>query len=215
MNIHATDFSNSKILVVDDQQANVEVLRGLLEMKGYTQVYATTDSRQVLGLVEAHQPDLLLLDLMMPYLSGFEVMDQLRQAGKLNGLMPIMVLTADVNDQWKERALKEGAQDFLTKPFAFFEVDLRIKNLLFTVQLLKQLQRDKEALEQKVADRTRDLQLVNHQIQESETKYRTLFESNLDSILACEIDEHVGVSRIIDCNAGAEQMFGYPRLQLM
>lgn len=208
-------FYDAKILVVDDQEANVEVLRGLLEIKGYTQVISTTDSRKVLALVEEHEPDLLLLDLMMPFVSGFEVMEQLRKANKMNGFMPIMVLTADVNDQSKERALKEGAQDFLTKPFAFFEVDLRIRNLLYTVKLLKQLQSENEKLEQKVAERTNDLLQVNNKIQESETKYRVLFESNLDSITICGIDEKNGMSSILDCNSGAEQMFGYSRDELL
>lgn len=215
MSAYEVDFFDAKILVVDDQEANVEVLRGLLEMKGYTRVIATTDSRQVMQMVEEHQPDLLLLDLTMPYLSGFDVMDQLRKANKMNGFMPIMVLTADVNDQSKERALKEGAQDFLTKPFAFFEVDLRIRNLLYSVQLLKQLQKENEKLELKVAERTKDLSLINNQIQESETKYRVLFESNLDSITICGINEDLGVSSILDCNSGAEQMFGFRRNELL
>lgn len=209
------DFFDAKILVVDDQEANVEVLRGLLEIKGYTNVYSTTDSREVLALVEALQPDLLLLDLMMPYMSGFEVMQALRQANRLNGLMPIMVLTADVNDQSKERALKEGAQDFLTKPFAFFEVDLRIRNLLYSVQLLKKLQQENNLLEMKVAERTQDLLKVKNRIQESETKYRVLFDSNLDSITICGINEELGVSSIVDCNSGAEHMFGYSKDELL
>lgn len=211
----STDFSDARILIVDDQEANVEVLRGLLEIKGYTSIYHTTDARQVLTLVEKHEPDLLLLDLMMPHLSGFEVMAQLRNANKMSGLMPIMVLTADVNDLSKERALREGAQDFLTKPFAFFEVDLRIRNLLFTARLLRELSRKNAQLEVKVEKGSEALQRAQTEVLESETKYRTLFESNLDGITICAVDEGHQISKIIDCNEGALQMYGYEREELM
>ncbi len=215
MNIHTTDFSDAKILIVDDQEANVEVLRGLLDIKGYSQVFFTTDARQVLPMVEEYQPDLLLLDLMMPHLTGFDVLAQLKAANKLNGLMPVMVLTADVNDASKERALKEGAQDFLTKPFAFFEVDLRIRNLLYAARLLREISQKNAQLEVKVERGSEALQRAQSEILQSETKYRTLFDSNLDGITICSIDELNGVSRIIDCNEGALQMYGYSRDELL
>lgn len=205
---------HAKILIIDDQEANVEVLQGLLELKGYTQVRSTTDAREVMKLVDEFEPDLVLLDLMMPHLSGFDLLAAFKAAGKLNGLMPVMVLTADANTESKQRALSEGASDFLTKPFALFEVDLRIRNLLYNVQLLRQLQFQNDRLELQVQERTASLQAVKNQIAASEAKYRMLFESNLDSITICSLDEHAGVSSIVDCNSGAEAMFGYAKPEL-
>lgn len=205
---------NARILIVDDQEANVEVLQGLLELKGYTQVRATTDAREVMHLVDEFKPDLVLLDLMMPHLSGFELLAAFRAAGKLDGFMPVMVLTADANTESKQRALSEGASDFLTKPFALFEVDLRIRNLLYNVQLLRQLQFQKDGLERQVRERTASLELVKDEIAASEAKYRLLFESNLDSITICALDEDAGISSIVDCNSGAEGMFGYTKAEL-
>jgi PAS domain S-box-containing protein len=206
---------DSKILVVDDHEPNVEVLLALLEMKGYTNVRATTDSREVLGLINSFEPDLVLLDLMMPHMSGFDILAALRASGKLNGLMPIMVLTADANIDSKQRALSEGASDFLTKPFAMFEVDLRIRNLLSSVYLLRQQQIQNNDLELLVSQRTASLEKVKNEIQTSEIKYRVLFEANFDSITVCELNEAEGMSKIVDCNDGALRMFGYSKEELL
>jgi PAS domain S-box-containing protein len=166
-------------------------------------------------LVNEYEPDLVLLDLMMPHLSGFDLLAAFKSAGKLNGLMPVMVLTADANNESKQRALSEGASDFLTKPFAFFEVDLRIRNLLYNVQLLRQLQGQNDDLESVVRQRTATIEKVKDEIATSEAKYRMLFESNLDSITICSLDEKSGVSSIIDCNGGAEAMFGFTKSELL
>ncbi|MEA4981328.1 MAG: response regulator [Paludibacter sp.] len=148
------DLKNAKILIVDDLESNIDVLKGLLEMEGYTNVEATTDPRKVLGLVKSFDPELLLLDLMMPRLNGFEVMEQLKEARlkslSPNKFLPIMVLTADITSEAKHKALAGGAKDFLSKPFDLIEVSYRIKNLLETQFLYQQLKSRNMFLEDKI-----------------------------------------------------------------
>lgn len=120
------------ILVVDDERANLELLEEFLRFDGFENVTLTTDSRQVPELFEAKCPDILLLDLHMPYVDGFGVMRQLRASIPASDYFPILVLTADVTSETKLRALSEGASDFLTKPLDAVEVVLRIRNLLAT-----------------------------------------------------------------------------------
>src|SRR5260370_32532882 len=109
------DLSSSSILIVDDQQANVDLLEQILGMQGYQKVASTTDPRQVVALCHKLSPDLILLDLHMPYLTGMDVIQQLR--GLINSYLPILVLTADITPEAKRQALKVGANDFLSKPF--------------------------------------------------------------------------------------------------
>ncbi|MBH2003054.1 MAG: response regulator [Sphingobacteriia bacterium] len=161
MNIHLTD---ARILIVDDQTANIEILENLLLIKGYKNIWATTDPREVLPIVKNFNPDLLLLDLMMPHLSGYDIMEQLKEDVLATRLMPILVLTADATPEAKKKALTEGASDFLTKPFDLAEVDLRIKNLLLNVYLMDQLRNQNHLLEEKVAERTAALSQMNREL---------------------------------------------------
>jgi putative nucleotidyltransferase with HDIG domain len=124
---------NARILIVDDQEANVRLLEGILKRAaGYHALRSTTDSREVLSLFAEFQPDLILLDLHMPHLDGFAVMEELKELVPPGAFLPILVLTADVTPEAKQRALAGGAKDFLAKPFDPIEVLLRIKNLLET-----------------------------------------------------------------------------------
>jgi putative two-component system response regulator len=148
---------NASILLIDDQQANLDLLELFLEDENYTNYTSTTDSRRALELYHAVQPDLVLLDLHMPYLNGFEVMEQLRAHIPAGTYLPFLVLTADVSPHVKQRALSEGARDFLTKPLDNAEVVLRIQNLLETRFLHLQLQEHNQTLEFKVEQRTHDL----------------------------------------------------------
>lgn len=149
------DLTDARILVVDDEPANVRLLQHLLDQAEYSNVRATTDPREVLTLYEKFQPDLILLDLMMPHLDGVAVMAQLPiPAGDY---MPVLMLTADISADAKQRALAAGAKDFLTKPFDRTEVLLRIKNLLETRFLYRELERHNRSLEEIVADRTQRL----------------------------------------------------------
>ena len=124
--MNESSLLNSVILIVDDQEPNVDILTGLLEFQGYTRVVSTTDSRQVMDLVKAHKPDLILLDLLMPYLTGFEVLNLLKAYLTEQGYLPVLVLTADVTTETRKLALSNGATDFLTKPFDLIEVGLSI-----------------------------------------------------------------------------------------
>lgn len=157
-------LKNANILIVDDQQANIDMLADLLEMLGYTSIKTTTDPRLVVDLFNEFNPDLILLDLMMPYLSGFDVMEQLKELIPDGTYFPILILTADVSSESKERALAGGAKDFLTKPFDLVEVSLRIKNLLETRYLHTQLQNQNLILEEKVKERTIELEKANQEL---------------------------------------------------
>jgi signal transduction histidine kinase/CheY-like chemotaxis protein len=128
------------VLIVDDEPANTELLEAFLEDEGY-RLHSTNDPRDVLGLCQAIRPDLLLLDLHMPFLDGFSVMRQVRELTPEDVYFPVLVLTADVSDTMKERALAGGAKDFLLKPLDAVEVQLRIRNLLET-RFLHERQRE-------------------------------------------------------------------------
>ena len=154
-------FKNANILIVDDKVANIDILAGLLQIQGYTNIKTTTDPRLVVSLFKSFNPDLILLDLMMPYLTGFEVMVQLKELIPDGTYLPILVLTADIAVEAKQRALAGGARDFLAKPFNLIEVGLRIKNLLFARYLHQQLQNQNLILEEKVRERTIKLEKTN------------------------------------------------------
>jgi two-component system sensor histidine kinase/response regulator len=116
-------------------------------MGGYQNLTTTTDPRQVLEFFTIYQPDLILLDLMMPHVDGLELMTQLRSRIPEDTYLPIMVLTADATAKAKQQALSLGAKDFLTKPFDATEVLLRVYNLLETRWLSVQLQKHIKSLE--------------------------------------------------------------------
>ena len=145
-----TIVRQGKILIVDDEKANIRFLEIVLQKAGYTNVHSTTDSRQALMLFRSIQPDIVLLDLTMPHLDGFAVMGQLHQEFP-DHVIPILVLTADATSIAKHRALKGGANDFLTKPLDEIEVLLRINNLLET-------HFHSVLLEAKVQERTQELE---------------------------------------------------------
>ncbi len=147
-----------RILVVDDEQANVRLLERILEHGAYTNVRSTTDPRQVLSLFVAFRPDLILLDLNMPHLDGFQVLQQLSGQIPAGAYLPVLVLTADVTGEARNRALTEGASDFLTKPFDHTEALLRISNLLETRLLHLELEDERQQLADRVTERTEQLE---------------------------------------------------------
>jgi signal transduction histidine kinase len=127
------------ILLVDDEEANLDLLEAILRDGGYSALLRTSRSQEVLTLFRTARPDLVLLDLHMPPPDGFEVLAQLRDATPADAYLPVLVLTADAAAAARERALSGGARDFLTKPFDIVEVLLRVKNLL-EARLLHRLQ---------------------------------------------------------------------------
>lgn len=151
------ELKEARILVVDDEPANVAALSKLLSRAGYDTVESTTDSRTALQAYRDLEPDLVLLDLHMPHLDGFQVMAALRPFIPVNAYLPILILTGDQDQEVRQRALASGAKDFVTKPFEVTEVLLRIRNLLETRFLHRQLARQNETLEVKVRERTKEL----------------------------------------------------------
>lgn len=151
------DFKRSRILIVDDQIANICLLQNILSRVGYANVKSITDSRQVFAEVEESRPDLIILDLMMPHVDGFEVMQQLGTVISPDAWVPILVLTADATAKTKRKALAGGATDFLHKPFDASEIFMRIRNLLETRHFREQLKNQNESLEDQVAKRTQEL----------------------------------------------------------
>src|ERR1700675_3594327 len=123
-------LQEARILIVDDEQGNVDLLKRVLALGGYEHVWGTTDPREFQGLFSEFRPDLILLDLFMPHLDGFAVLAQLQLAVPPSSYLPVLVLSADITPDAKRRALSEGAKDFLSKPFDVDEVLLRIRNML-------------------------------------------------------------------------------------
>lgn len=155
-----------KILIVDDNATNVALLHAMLEISGYTNVSSTTDSRLVKSLQDDNQFDLILLDIRMPHLDGFQVMEQLC-CGVEDDYLPILVLTAQKDMETKLRALECGAKDFVSKPFDNTEVINRIGNMLEVRDLYNQKIKQTSVLEKAVRDRTQQLIQRNKELEES------------------------------------------------
>ena len=164
--VDESSLKNARILIVDDQPPNVLLLERLLGVSGFTSVTSTTDSSQALQLCMELDPDLLLLDLQMPPPDGFEVMDSLAPWLQGPARLPILVLTADGTAETKRRALSVGASDFLSKPLDTTEVVLRVQNLLTTRLLQVELRDQNQVLEQRVRERTRELEEARTEIAE-------------------------------------------------
>jgi len=199
-----SNLKNASILIVDDEQANIDILTGLLEVKGYNNVYPITDPRLVLSLFQEIKPDIILLDLMMPHLNGFQIMEQLKPLLPENTYLPILVLTADVTAESKLRALAGGAKDFLTKPFDLTEVDLRITNLLQTRLLHIQLQNQNVILEEKVLERTirlRDtiiaLEISKTKAEESD-RLKSAFLANMSHEIRTPMNGILGFAELLN-----------------
>jgi putative two-component system response regulator len=154
------------VLVVDDEPANVVFLERLLRKDEGLRLISTHDPREVAALYAQYQPDLVLLDLHMPYLDGFEVLEQLRRLEHSSDLVPKVVLTADATPEAKHRALSLGARDFLTKPLDALEVLLRVKNHLETRRLYRVLQGENTLLSEIVRDRTQELDAARLEVLE-------------------------------------------------
>jgi putative two-component system response regulator len=152
----SAELTKMKILIVDDEPVNVSLLEEILVENGYTRFESTTNSTEVLPGCKQFQPDLILLDLMMPEPDGFNILESLR-AEDTDLFLPVIVLTADTNEESKRRALEAGATDFLLKPFDHVEVALRIRNLLKSRRAHLLLDNRRAALEDAVRERTAEL----------------------------------------------------------
>ena len=166
MMVSSADILNASILIVDDQEVNVSLLEELLRENGYARVASTMNPQEVCALHRKHRYDLILLDLQMPGMDGFQVMEALK-TNDADGYLPVLVLTAQPGH--KLRALQAGAKDFISKPFDLVEVKTRIHNMLEVRLLYKKLENYNKVLEQTVQERTAELR-------ESEARYRSLTE---------------------------------------
>lgn len=145
-----------KILIIDDEPANVALLQEILIENGYTRTGSVIDSKQALATCDKFEPDLVLLDLMMPPPDGLTILESLRLKDD-ETFLPVVVLTADTNEETKRRALAAGATDFLCKPFDHTEVILRIHNLLETRRVHLLLDNQRAALEEAFREQTAEL----------------------------------------------------------
>ena len=168
--LEASEILNASILIVDDQEANVLLLERMLRNAGYQHITSTMDARTVCPLHLAHRYDLILLDLQMPEMDGFEVMEELKEIER-TGYLPVLVITAQPDH--KLRALQAGAKDFVSKPFDLIEVQTRIHNMLEVRLLYQKLDNYNKILEQTVLERTAELR-------ESESRFKSLTELSSD-----------------------------------
>jgi len=158
------EIKSCRVLIIDDKESNIDLLHQLLDNQGYKEVASLTDSRLAMEKIDSFNPDILLLDLMMPFISGFEILKLIQNNPTHYSKLKVLVLTADVTLPTKQKALSLGAHDFLTKPFDLIEASLRIKNLLWSSYLYKQLENQNQSLEIKVAERTEQLMQSNEAI---------------------------------------------------
>jgi putative two-component system response regulator len=152
--ISSDPILNGKILIVDDQEVNVKLLEQMLRNVGYVSVASTMNPREVCKLHVKNHYDLILLDLNMPDMDGFAVMDRLQEI-EADSYLPVLVITAQPDH--KIRALEAGAKDFICKPFEMVEVLARVHNLLEVRLLHKELHNYNDTLERRVLERTAEL----------------------------------------------------------
>lgn len=184
MKVSVEDILAAKILIVDDQDANIGLLTELLGEAGYGSVTSTSDPQEVCALHRQNHYDLILLDLQMPEMDGFQVMEALK-TNKDDAYLPVLVITAQPGH--KLRALQAGAKDFISKPFDMIEIKTRIFNMLEVRLLYKKLEDYSKTLEKTVRERTAELE-------ESEARYRSLTE--LASDWYWEQDENMKFTKV-------------------
>ena len=150
------NFFDAKILVIDDQEAQVRLVESILKGAGYTRVHSLTDPRLAMRHYSDIQPDLVMLDLNMPYLNGFQVMQQFA-AIEGSDWIPVLVVSGEDEGEVLIRALQGGAQDFVAKPFDRTEILTRIRNMLEVRMLHNEVKDQNRLLEERVRERTVEL----------------------------------------------------------
>ena len=182
--IELPDILAAKILIVDDQETNISLLSQMLSEEAYTDITTTMNPQDVCQMHRERHFDLILLDLQMPVMDGFQVMESLKTIHS-DAYLPVIVLTAQPGH--KLRALQAGAKDFISKPFDLLEIKTRIHNMLVVKLLYKKLENYNEHLEQELLKRTAELR-------ESEARYRSLTE--LASDWYWEQDENMNFTKV-------------------
>ena len=162
----SNEMKSACVLAVDDELPNVKLLERMLSAKGFEHILSTQDPRQVLSLVRDNDVDLILLDINMPHMDGYQVMEQLKSEIPDN-LPPILVLTAQHAQDFRQRALDDGARDYVTKPFDADELFSRVKNLLEVHQANKYMSQQNAILDERVRQRTEALELAHERLHDS------------------------------------------------
>ena len=188
----SSDILNASCLIVDDKEANVLLLEQLLRGAGYARIASTMDPKAVCALHRDNHYDLILLDLQMPGMDGFAVMEGLK-AVEPDGYIPVLAITAQPGH--KRRALEAGAKDFVSKPFDLAEVLLRVHNLLEVRLLYQQIEDANTLLEETVRKRTEEIEQLKNRFQ-AESIY-----------LQQDIDREFNFGEIIGRSAALEQVF--------
>lgn len=190
-----------RILIVDDEESNVDLLENLLDVGGYDIVHSVRSGKDALREAAAFRPDLILLDLQMPEVDGYAVLEKLRGAATSGVYLPILVVTADATRTARKRALELGASDFLTKPVDATEVLLRVKNFLVMRAMSLEISGRNSDLEEQVRARTHELEETQVEIVE---RLASAGERRDD-----QTGEHT--KRVGDLSAEIAQALGLPR----
>lgn len=140
-------LSTAKVLIIDDEEAHVRVLEWALKQANFPNFHSLTDSTRATEEFCRFQPDILLLDLNMPKVDGFEVLERVKTILPPDEFVPVLMMTADTTAETRRRALSTGAHDFVNKPLDYSEVILRIKNLLQTRYMFRQMRDMRAQLE--------------------------------------------------------------------
>ncbi len=197
-------LSKAKVLIIDDEPSNVRLLERMLENFGMTRVKSTSDPRTALALYSQFSPDIIFLDLHMPHVDGFAVMEQLKGVVPPEDYVPILVLTADITPETKRRALSSGAKDYITKPLDHLEVMLRMKNLLENRFLHLELKKQNSQLEHQIHERTAQLEVLVQELRS--TQEQVVRQERLSALGMMA----VGVAH--DFNNALTMMLGYGEL---
>ncbi|WP_313177069.1 EAL domain-containing protein [Massilia sp.] len=195
--ITPTDVRRARVLVVDDQPVNVQLLEYLLKTTGYENVHSTTDPRQVVALHLKYRFDLIILDLHMPHMDGFQVMEALKPL-ESESWLPVLVVTAEPDK--KLAALEAGARDFIGKPLDTVEVMTRIRNLLEVRLMHRESLAHGANLERTVRERTAELE-----------RFRRAMDATADGIFLID----AASLALVDVSDGACRMLGFSRDALL
>lgn len=164
----------SKVLIIDDEEMLAQALQSVLEDEHFTQIKTLSDSRKAIQTYQEFRPDLVILDINMPFVNGFQVMEKLKEIEK-DSYIPVLVLTGETEIEVRYRALQAGARDFLSKPFGTVETIARIKNLLEVRLLHNDIKNQKLSLELKVVERTQQLKDTLLQLQGAHKDIKTAY----------------------------------------
>lgn len=157
-------IKKARILIIDDQESNVEVLLNFFEMVNYQNVKSITDSREAIEVIQSFKPDIILLDLNMPFVSGFDILEKLKEVVEPDEYLPVLILTADITIEAKRKALNMGASDFITKPFDLTELQARLNTHLQIRFKNEQIKSYAEEQKQLLATKDKFFSIIAHDV---------------------------------------------------